>query len=114
MSSHALGMKASRSETNSSRGLRPVNGEGDIIMRNLSEREMIGESAGFRKVLEQVNLVAPVDCAVLIEGETGTGKELIARAIHDRSRRSSGPFVKLNCAAIPAGLLESELFGHER
>jgi formate hydrogenlyase transcriptional activator len=91
-----------------------VNFEGDIIMRNASEREMIGESARFRKVLEQVNLVAPVDCAVLIEGETGTGKELIARAIHNRSRRSSGPFVTLNCAAIPAGLLESELFGHER
>jgi transcriptional regulator of aromatic amino acid metabolism len=79
-------------------------------MRNVNEREMIGESASFRKVLEQVNLVAPVDCAVLIEGETGTGKELIARAIHNNSRRSSGPFVKLNCAAIPAGLLESELF----
>ncbi len=99
---------------NLSRGLRPVNGEGDIAMRNASEREMIGESARFRKVLEQVNRVAPVDCAVLIEGETGTGKELIARAIHDRSRRSGGPFVTLNCAAIPAGLLESELFGHER
>jgi formate hydrogenlyase transcriptional activator len=83
-------------------------------MRNVSEREMIGESARFRKVLQQVNLVAPVDCAVLIEGETGTGKELIARAIHNNSRRSSGPFVKLNCAAIPTGLLESELFGHER
>jgi transcriptional regulator with GAF, ATPase, and Fis domain len=83
-------------------------------MRNASEREMIGESAKFRTVLEQVELVAPVDCAVLIEGETGTGKELIARAIHDQSRRSSGPFVTLNCAAVPAGLLESELFGHER
>ena len=83
-------------------------------MRNVSERKMIGESARFRTVLEQVNLVAPVDCAVLIEGETGTGKELIARAIHNQSRRSSGPFVTLNCAAIPAGLLESELFGHER
>ena len=83
-------------------------------MRNVAEREMIGESARFRKVLEQVNLVAPVNCSVLIEGETGTGKELIARAIHNNSHRSTGPFVKLNCAAIPTGLLESELFGHER
>jgi formate hydrogenlyase transcriptional activator len=94
--------------------VKPRVAEGDIIMWNVSEREMIGESARFKKVLEQVSLVAPVDCAVLIEGETGTGKELIARAIHDHSRRSTGPFVKLNCAAIPAGLLESELFGHER
>jgi formate hydrogenlyase transcriptional activator len=83
-------------------------------MRDVSEREMIGESSRFKKAIEQVNLVALVDCAVLIEGETGTGKELIARAIHDHSRRPSGPFVKLNCAAIPTGLLESELFGHER
>jgi formate hydrogenlyase transcriptional activator len=83
-------------------------------MRNVIEREMIGGSPRFRKVLEEVKLVAPVDCAVLIEGETGTGKELIARAIHNDSRRSNGPFVTLNCAAIPGGLLESELFGHER
>jgi formate hydrogenlyase transcriptional activator len=83
-------------------------------MRNVVEREMIGESPKFKAVLEQVNLVAPADCAVLIQGETGTGKELIARAIHSRSQRSNGPFVTLNCAAIPAGLLESELFGHER
>jgi len=83
-------------------------------MRNVVEREMIGESAKFQAVLEQVNLVAPADCAVLIQGETGTGKELIAEAIHARSPRASGPFVTLNCAAIPAGLLESELFGHER
>jgi formate hydrogenlyase transcriptional activator len=83
-------------------------------MRNPVERELIGESAKFRTALEQVNVVAPADCAVLIQGETGTGKELIARAVHDRSPRSNGPFVTLNCAAIPAGLLESELFGHER
>jgi len=83
-------------------------------MRNVVERQLIGDSASFRAVLELVNLVAPADCAVLIEGETGTGKELIARAIHDQSLRSRGPFVTLNCAAIPAGLLESELFGHER
>jgi formate hydrogenlyase transcriptional activator len=83
-------------------------------MQKVGQRQLIGESAKFRAVLEQVDLVGPVDCAVLIQGETGTGKELIAKAIHDRSRRADGPFVKLNCAAIPAGLLESELFGHER
>src|SRR5271168_5133942 len=83
-------------------------------MRNGFARELIGQSAAFHAVLEQVNQVAPADCAVLIQGETGTGKELIAQAIHDGSRRASGPFIKLNCAAIPAGLLESELFGHER
>jgi formate hydrogenlyase transcriptional activator len=83
-------------------------------VRNPVERELIGMSSGIKAVLEQVDLVAPADCAVLIQGETGTGKELIAHAIHDRSRRANGPFLKLNCAAIPAGLLESELFGHER
>ena len=84
------------------------------LMGNIVERELIGESAKFKAVLDQVNLVAPADCAVLVQGETGTGKELIARAIHGRSQRSTGPFVTLNCAAIPAGLLETELFGHER
>jgi formate hydrogenlyase transcriptional activator len=83
-------------------------------MRTSAERELIGNSARFRAVLEQVDLVAGAGCAVLIQGETGTGKELIAEAIHARSSRAGGPFVKLNCAAIPAGLLESELFGHER
>jgi formate hydrogenlyase transcriptional activator len=83
-------------------------------MRNPVERELIGVSARLRAVLEQVDLVAPADCAVLIQGETGTGKELVAQAIHNRSPRANGPFIKLNCAAIPAGLLESELFGHER
>jgi formate hydrogenlyase transcriptional activator len=83
-------------------------------MLRVVEREMIGESPRFKAVLEQVNLVAPADCAVLIQGETGTGKELIARAIHSKSLRFAGPFVTLNCAAIPAGLLETDLFGHER
>jgi len=81
---------------------------------NKVDRELIGESVRFRAVLQQVRLVAPVDSAVLIQGETGTGKELIAEAIHNQSRRAGGPFITMNCSAIPAGLLESELFGHER
>ena len=75
---------------------------------------IIGNSSALRCVLGMVRIVAPTDATVLINGETGTGKELIAEAIHKSSHRSNGPFVKVNCAAIPAGLLESELFGHER
>jgi formate hydrogenlyase transcriptional activator len=75
---------------------------------------IVGDSAALRRVLGMVQIVAPTDATVLINGETGTGKELIAQALHKCSARSNGPFVKLNCAAIPAGLLESELFGHER
>jgi formate hydrogenlyase transcriptional activator len=75
---------------------------------------IIGQSSGLRHVLQMVETVAPSDSTVLLLGETGTGKELIARAIHERSRRKDRTFVKLNCAAIPTGLLESELFGHER
>jgi formate hydrogenlyase transcriptional activator len=76
--------------------------------------DIVGSSTALRKVLDQIQTVAPTDATVLIEGETGTGKELIAQAIHTHSRRVGKPFVKLNCAAIPLGLLESELFGHER
>jgi formate hydrogenlyase transcriptional activator len=75
---------------------------------------IVGNSAALQRVLGMVKVVAPTDATVLLNGETGTGKELIAEAIHKCSDRSNGPFVKVNCAAIPAGLLESELFGHER
>ncbi|HJX83146.1 MAG TPA: sigma 54-interacting transcriptional regulator, partial [Candidatus Angelobacter sp.] len=75
---------------------------------------IIGKSAPLKHILELVDTVAPSDSTVLLLGETGTGKELIARAIHDRGRRKDRTFVKLNCAAIPTGLLESELFGHEK
>ena len=76
--------------------------------------ELIGASTKFRALLDEVNLVAPVDSTVLIQGETGTGKELIARAIHEAGPRRANRFVALNCAAIPATLLENELFGSER
>ena len=76
--------------------------------------EVIGESTALKRALSQVETVAPTDSTVLVLGETGTGKEVIARAIHDLSRRRDGTFVKINCAAIPTGLLESELFGHEK
>src|SRR5262249_51557432 len=76
--------------------------------------QIIGRSAALRGVLEQVGQVAPTDASVLVTGETGTGKELIARAVHFASRRRDRPLIKVNCAALPAGLVESELFGHEK
>jgi len=84
------------------------------IRTEMNFAQIIGNSAALRKTLKRVETVAPTDSTVLIYGETGTGKELIARAIHDLSPRHAKPFVKLNCAAIPTGLLESELFGHEK
>src|SRR6202158_3271751 len=76
--------------------------------------DIVGKSQGLRKVLEQVAIVAPTDSTVLLHGETGTGKELIARAIHNLSSRRERAYVRMNCAAIPSGLLETELFGHEK
>jgi len=82
--------------------------------QDVSQHGIIGNSRAIRSVLEQIEVVAPTDSTVLIQGETGTGKELFAKAIHELSRRRNAPLVTLNCAAVPAGLLESELFGHER
>ncbi len=87
--------------------------ESEIVSEHGFE-DIIGRSNALRKVLDQVNIVAPTNSTVIIYGETGTGKELIARAIHRLSPRSSNTFVRLNCAAIPSGLVESELFGHEK
>ena len=86
----------------------------DEIRTEYNFEEIIGESAALKRILKQVETVAPTDSTALIQGETGTGKELIARAIHNLSKRRERTFVKMNCAAIPTGLLESELFGHER
>jgi formate hydrogenlyase transcriptional activator len=80
----------------------------------MANSELIGSSPAFQTVLDKVNVVAPVDCTVLLRGETGTGKEVVANAIHNSSLRRHNRFVALNCAAIPAALLESELFGHEK
>jgi formate hydrogenlyase transcriptional activator len=89
-------------------------GSGDQDRNRRRFEQIIGNSAALESVLEQVERVAPTDSTVIIQGETGTGKELIARAIHNLSVRCGRPFIKLNCAAIPFDLLESELFGHER
>ena len=93
-------------------------GDGAEKIDNESEgdnfEEIVGRSAALKRILKQVETVAPTDATVLILGETGTGKELIARAVHRMSPRRGLPFITLNCAAIPTGLLESELFGYER
>ena len=87
--------------------------EAEIDRENRFE-DIVGESTGLRRVLKEIATVAPTDATVLIQGETGTGKELLARAVHRLSPRHERTFIKLNCAAIPAGLIESELFGHEK
>jgi two-component system nitrogen regulation response regulator NtrX len=84
------------------------------IVRSSMFEEIVGSSEALRKVLAQVSRVAPTDSTVLIQGETGTGKELIARAIHNRSNRVNRAFIRVNCAAIPPSLIASELFGHEK
>ncbi len=89
-------------------------GSGDQAPYERRFEQIIGSSPALESVLEQVERVAPTDSTVLIQGETGTGKELIAHAIHNLSSRCGRPFVRLNCAAIPLDLLESELFGHEK
>jgi len=86
----------------------------DEIRLDHNIANMVGEGPAFQSVLKRIQIVAPTDATVLITGETGTGKELVARAIHELSSRSKRSFVKVNCAAIPASLLESELFGHEK
>src|SRR5258707_15583250 len=84
------------------------------IARSSMSEEIVGTSGILHQTLSQVSKVAPTESTVLILGETGTGKELIARAIHKRSKRSSRAFVRVNCAAIPQSLIASELFGHEK
>ena len=84
------------------------------INRFRSTRALVGESQPFRRVMETIGTVAPTKATVLLEGESGTGKELFARAIHDQSPRHDGPFISINCAAMPEGLVESALFGHEK
>src|SRR6201984_1316809 len=93
----------------------------DVFPRNSSSDSghrpssiFISSTPGLQSVWRALQMVAPTDASVLLQGETGTGKELVARAVHDESLRKHGPYVKLNCSALPAGLAESELFGHER
>lgn len=84
------------------------------VMEFRNERQIIGESAAIRRILQTTAMAAPTRATVLLQGESGTGKELFARAIHDQSERRERPFIKLNCAALPEGLVESALFGHEK
>ena len=89
--------------------------ETKVLKRKVSKtREIIGESPAIHKILENIEKVAPTDARVMITGQNGTGKELVARWIHERSNRASGPLIEVNCAAIPSELIESELFGHEK
>jgi DNA-binding NtrC family response regulator len=94
--------------------LETLRAENAALRREAGRGEMIGGGAAMKRLLDLVRRAAPSEGRVLVTGENGTGKELVARAIHESSRRRGGPFVKLNCAAVPADLIESELFGHER
>jgi formate hydrogenlyase transcriptional activator len=102
------------SVASSSLTMNPEPNSEETIRPEAAFAGIVGQRAALREILQLVELVAETDSTVLVLGETGTGKGLIARAIHDRSRRKNGPLVTLNCAAIPGGLLESEIFGHER
>lgn len=86
----------------------------EIKRAYIGEGKILGKSRAITKILEMIEKVAPLDTRILITGENGTGKELVARAIHNRSSRKDGPFIEVNCAAIPNELIESELFGHEK
>ena len=89
--------------------------ETKVLKRKVSKsRDIVGESPAIKKILATIERVAPTDARVLVTGENGTGKELVARWLHDKSNRSKGPLVELNCAAIPTELIESEMFGHEK
>ncbi len=94
--------------------LRRLQDENRELKRQVGDGDLLVKSAAMQRVAQQIEMVAATESAVFIQGETGVGKELVARAIHQASRRHDGPFVKLNCAAVPAELIESELFGHEK
>jgi len=94
--------------------LQRLESENQLLRQRLGGHEIVWTGDAMRRVMAQVDRVAPTESRVSILGETGTGKELVARAIHERSSRSAGPFITLNCAAVPAELIESELFGHEK
>src|SRR4029077_3772951 len=94
--------------------LRRLESENRQLRQRLGKHEIVWTSEVMRKIMAQIDRVAASESRVCILGETGTGKELVARTLHERSPRSSGPFVTLNCAAVPAELIESELFGHEK
>jgi PAS domain S-box-containing protein len=115
---HTLILRDLRDRVEAERRIETLSSETEYLRAELRELqdfgEILGRSQGLRDVLQDVDRVAATDTAVLILGETGTGKELVARAIHGASRRRARPLVKVNCAAIPAALMESELFGHER
>ncbi len=92
-------------------GMQALCGQDEAVPQ---ESEMVGSSAAMRKLFQHIRRVASVDSPVLLQGESGTGKEMTARAVHERSRRANGPFVAINCGALPSGLIQTELFGHER